>query len=43
MQTQKETTQNGIKYISLDEINRYYTKAVYDSEKSAVIPLSCSG
>ncbi|ADU75680.1 dockerin type I repeat protein [Acetivibrio thermocellus AD2] len=33
----KGTTQNGIKYISLDEINRYYTKAVYDSEKSAVI------
>jgi len=33
----KGTTQNDIKYISLDEINRYYTKAVYDSEKSAVI------
>lgn len=33
----KGITQNDIKYISLDEIYLYYTKAVYDSEKSAVV------
>lgn len=31
------TTVDGIKYISIDTINKYYTKAVYDTGKKAVI------